>query len=260
MSRRTNSTTTTRAAQRYWEAYEATLEPPPERAARNLARIRERIAAGERVDDEPWSSDRDARHDRTRRSAAAGLLVLGKPAAISVGLGVGTLLMIKLAVTAWVGLGPPPATEPAAASSHASKAEPPTLAPAAEPASAGVSDAPPSPTWAPEVETSLAPSPPHTSARPVEDRLRAEVALMDRARTALERDDARVLWRLLDEHERRFPRGALVEERSAWRAVAACRLHHADAAARAGRFVREHPGSAQVAKVRQACPNAIEIE
>ena len=76
---------------------------------------------------------------------------------------------------------------------------------------------------------------------------------MDRARAALEGGDARTLWRMMDEHARRFPTGALAEERQAWRAVAACRLGHSDAAARAGRFLRAHPRSAQARKVRRAC-------
>ena len=76
---------------------------------------------------------------------------------------------------------------------------------------------------------------------------------MDRARTALDQGDAQALWRMMDEHARRFPEGALREERQAWRAVAACRLTHADAAARATRFLGAHPRSAQAAKVRRAC-------
>lgn len=237
-------------AQRYWEAYAATLEPTPGSAARNLARIRQRIGAGERVDDEP-----PAVLEPPRRAAAAGVVLLGKSAAISVGIATATLLSIKLAVVGWTQLG---GTGPAA---EVPTAERPAMrTPAAAPA---VDDEPPAvvepePAVGPAVPASddapraaaparREPSPPTT------DRLRAEVALMDRARAALEQGDAEALWRLTTEHARRFPDGALVEEREAWQAIAACRLGHARAAAHADRFLRTYPRSAQADELRRAC-------
>ena len=78
--------------QRYWDAYAATLEPPHGAAPRTLARIEQRIRAGERVDDAPPPRAAEP------RQAAAGLVLLGKSAAWSVGIATATLLSIKLAV------------------------------------------------------------------------------------------------------------------------------------------------------------------
>lgn len=254
--------------QRYWDAYAATLEPPPAAAEQTLARIRERIAAGERGGDAVEVHDDRARSDsvpaRRRRRVAAGLVAFGKPAAVSVGLGASTLLAIKLVAVGWsqLGGGGSPLEEPRAVASGqlpARRAAAPdgdlASAPAPMPerpvARPGSLEVPPSPPPVPQ---------PRETAAPVADRLRAEVALMERASVALERGEARTLWRLLEEHARRFPTGALAEERDAWRAVAACWLRHADAASRITDFLRAHPRSAQAAKVRTACKTIVEIE
>jgi hypothetical protein len=242
-------------AQRYWDAYEASLEPPRGSAARNLTRIQQRIGAAEAVEDglPPAAAP--------PRQVAAGMVVLGKSIAVSVGIATATLLSIKLAVVGWSQLagGVPAPAEPAAERSG-------TQVRAAAPK--GADEPPPA---AAEPEAAVDPAEPATGDAPrstepsrrgqapaIADRLRAEVALMDRARTALERDDAAALWRLTSEHARRFPVGALVEEREAWQAIAACRRGHARAAAHAARFLRAYPRSAQADKVRRACETAIE--
>jgi hypothetical protein len=59
---------------------------------------------------------------------------------------------------------------------------------------------------------------------------------------------------LLEVHARRFPVGALSEERRAIHALAAChRTGSASAAAEAEAFIRESPSSPLVEGVRNAC-------
>lgn len=252
MSRRT-------PAQRYWDAYAASLEPPPGSAPRSLARIQQRIRAGEVVEDEP-----PVTAEPSRRAAAGLVLFFGKSAAVSVGIATATLLSIKLVVVGWSQLagGALGTVEPEAdrsAVTARARAREPSRAEAASPA-----EAEPAPTIeaaaAPAIEVEPGANEPsrRSQAPAVSDRLRAEVALMDRARAALEQDDADALWRLTREHGRRFPAGALVEEREAWQAIAACRLGHANAATRAETFLRAHARSAQVDKLRRACASAIE--
>ncbi|MCA9712583.1 MAG: hypothetical protein KDK70_42535, partial [Myxococcales bacterium] len=69
----------------YWRAYEASVAPPPGSAARNLERLRARVRAGEVVD-EPRDEDRPRSAEGRPRAAAAGLVLLGKSASVSVGL------------------------------------------------------------------------------------------------------------------------------------------------------------------------------
>lgn len=239
-------------SQRYWDAYAATLEPPPGAAARTLAAVQRRARAGEHVDDAP------APVEQSPRRAAAGLVLLGKSAAISVGIATATLLTIKLAVVGWSQLagGPPASVETTVERSTGSTAREGSAAPAPPPApSSSISPPPPLPVTptATPAPASTEPSRRGRADAPIADHLRAEVSLMDRARAALEQDDADALWRLTAEHARRFPDGALVEEREAWQAIAACRLARAGAAARAEAFLAAHPRSAQADKLRRAC-------
>lgn len=248
-------------AQRYWDAYESSLDPPEGSAARNLARIRERLAAGDSIDDAPPPVETD-----TRR-AAASVVLLGKSAAASVGIATATLLAIKLAAVGWGQLAaPPPSAEPGVGPSERAPAKgTPEVRRHAEDPSPPAANEPTAAEPRSEAPARVEGDPRSVETRrradtPAEDRLRAEVALMDRARGALDRGDAHALWQLMDEHARRFPTGALAEERQAWRAVAACGLGHAHAAARAERFLAAHPRSPQADKVRRACEAATEIE
>lgn len=83
-----------------------------------------------------------------------------------------------------------------------------------------------------------------SAARGGDDHLAAERAALDVARTALGRGDGANALAACDEHARRFPRGALGEEREAI-AVQALVLEHRsdDARARAERFRKTHPRS-----------------
>jgi hypothetical protein len=85
-----------------------------------------------------------------------------------------------------------------------------------------------------------------TSARATaaDDPFVTERSLLDRARTALERDDPTRALRLAEEHERRFPEGLLGQEREAIAISALVVLgRNADARARAADFRRRFPDS-----------------
>lgn len=74
--------------------------------------------------------------------------------------------------------------------------------------------------------------------------LAAERALLDVARTALGRGDGPNALAACDEHGRKFPRGALAEEREAIAVQALVLEHRAEEAkARAERFRKSHPRS-----------------
>ena len=92
----------------------------------------------------------------------------------------------------------------------------------------------------------------HTPSAP--DRLAHEVALLSRATSELHAGDAAAALRVLAEHQRTFPRGALVEERRAAKAQALCLLGRV----RAGRaeLTGLTPLSPAAARVRQVCDGA----
>ncbi|MCC7542948.1 MAG: hypothetical protein IT379_42425 [Deltaproteobacteria bacterium] len=81
-------------------------------------------------------------------------------------------------------------------------------------------------------------------ARDRSDDLQAERALIERARAALSRDRPAHALDALTQHERRFPRGQMREEREALR-IHALRASGQEAAAteRARTFRRDHPES-----------------
>jgi hypothetical protein len=83
------------------------------------------------------------------------------------------------------------------------------------------------------------------------ERLAEEVALLSRAQTDLHAGRFSSALRLLGEHERKFPRGTLVQERVAARVRALCalgRVKEADA-----ELVRVSPGSLHEGRLREAC-------
>jgi hypothetical protein len=82
----------------------------------------------------------------------------------------------------------------------------------------------------------------------------AEVHLLREAHLAMGAGDADRVLVLLDEHERRYPRGALGEERDATRIGALCALgRRVEAKEAAERFLRMTPRSLQAAAVRASC-------
>ena len=87
--------------------------------------------------------------------------------------------------------------------------------------------------------------------------LSEEVALLSRAETDLHAGRFESALRSLDEHERRFPHGALEQDRMAARAQALCALGRtAEAQAPLERLARTAPNSPNEERARQACRNA----
>ncbi|HEY3500354.1 MAG TPA: hypothetical protein VGK73_36935 [Polyangiaceae bacterium] len=86
--------------------------------------------------------------------------------------------------------------------------------------------------------------------------LEAELALLREARLASKRGDQEQAQRLLDALDQRHPRGALLEERSALRAITGCEAGGGTRAERAAEFLRRYPASVYVARVRRVCGSA----
>jgi hypothetical protein len=98
---------------------------------------------------------------------------------------------------------------------------------------------------------SSAPSP--ASARPSTSDLTAERSLLDVARTALGRGDFANALVSADAHQKRFPKGALAEEREALAVQALAGAGRRDEArARAERFAKSFPGSILLPAVEAA--------
>ncbi len=82
----------------------------------------------------------------------------------------------------------------------------------------------------------------------------AEVRLLSDAQTAIRGGDAARSLRLLDEHARRYPEGALGEERDAMRIAALCALgRDAEARRATDRFLRASPRSPHAGPLRASC-------
>ena len=83
--------------------------------------------------------------------------------------------------------------------------------------------------------------------------LAEEVALLSRAETELHAGRFATALRLLDDYERRFPRGTLMQEDVAARVQALCGLGRAAAAK--SQLKRLAPGSPHASRARAACGN-----
>lgn len=89
------------------------------------------------------------------------------------------------------------------------------------------------------------------------DGLGDEVALLSRAETELHAGRPASALLALAEHQRKFPRGALAEERTAARIQALCALgRNAEANAQLRQLLHISPKSALEARTRQACRSA----
>jgi hypothetical protein len=109
--------------------------------------------------------------------------------------------------------------------------------------------APPAPAPSPAIATALT-----TETASAPSSLDAEIALVRDARAALRGGDAARALALLDEHTRRFSRGALAEDCDAERIYALCALGRSgEARSLASRFLTSHPASPHGASVRASC-------
>ncbi|HEY8073506.1 MAG TPA: outer membrane protein assembly factor BamD [Labilithrix sp.] len=83
------------------------------------------------------------------------------------------------------------------------------------------------------------------------DTLADQIAMMDAIRSAIASGNGGRALRLVDDYERRFPRGAFVEEAEALRVEAIAKTGDSAAAQRAAdRFLAAHPGSPHAARIR----------
>ena len=177
-------------------------------------------------------------------------------------------------LTAWL-MSDRSSTAPRAPIEAPSNAQPTNVAAPAEPAEESVSppDTPPSADPTPAWQASPADLPasskvlplPRDRARgpnrthaispaPVPDSLAEEVRLLRDARSALDREEAAQALRVLNEHEKRFQRGTLYEERLATRVQALCALGLVDGARSAAQELeRVAPRSPHLARVRASC-------
>lgn len=86
------------------------------------------------------------------------------------------------------------------------------------------------------------------------ERLALETDLIARARAAAVASDDALAIRLLRQHAREYPDGAMVEDRGAWLAIVQCRSSAPqDGREAAARFLAAHPRSPYAARVRLAC-------
>jgi hypothetical protein len=89
---------------------------------------------------------------------------------------------------------------------------------------------------------------------PVAGDVASEVRLLGEAHAAIRGGDAERALALLDEHARRFPKGALGEEREAARIAALCALHRTSEARDATeRFLHSAPRSPLAGALRTSC-------
>jgi TolA-binding protein len=102
--------------------------------------------------------------------------------------------------------------------------------------------------------TAAAPAASPATARSKADRLAEEVAILSRATSELHSGRAAGALRALDEHQRKFPRGLLVEERRAARVQALCALgRKSEAKPELERLVKNAPQSPTTRRAKQVC-------
>jgi hypothetical protein len=208
-------------------------------ATRPTAEDRERIAAAlqVRLGDGYLPSDTRASHVGAPPPAATSTLSWPLISAIVAGLAVsGAAGVYALRSTS---------TEPLAA----------VAPPSAAPAPVKTTLAPP--TARVEHETPIEPLPPveapaaTPSSRRQADRLAEEVAILSRAETELHAGRYSEALRVLEEHQHKFPRGTLSQERTAARIRALCGLGRTSEANAA--LARLSPGSLHEGPAREAC-------
>jgi hypothetical protein len=95
---------------------------------------------------------------------------------------------------------------------------------------------------------------PTPAAASMESSLAAELAMLQRARRALAAENGALALGIVEELDERFPKGLLLEERTATRVLSLCKLARVDAARReALRFLERYPASVYAERVRQSC-------
>lgn len=249
----------------YWEDYLREIGPDARASVRVRRGLDRALAERRRV------APTDAPAQPMPRAAAAFFLL--KSSALSVGLAIATLGGLHVGARALAPAELPPVAERVAAAPSSATQEPrataelrrspappelPPVEPAPSEASAPTVAPARAPTRAPIEAPRHASAPPSTAPTPAPppvapDDLRAELALMDRAKTALAAgDDAQVL-RLVKEHAERFPTGSMIEERRGWTVIARCRSGAAASRSIAESFARDYPRSVLLDDIHHAC-------
>jgi hypothetical protein len=84
--------------------------------------------------------------------------------------------------------------------------------------------------------------------------LAAEVAMLQRARRALNSENGRLALGIVQDLDAQFPRGILIEERNATRVLSLCQLDRADEARQVAQaFLERYPASVYAERVRGSC-------
>jgi len=192
------------------------------------------------------------------QSAPPAGSTLGAPLFAKVGLWGVLSVALVAAVASWHGAQSAPrarlAAQPPHASVPAGVARPALAVPAADATGAG---APAARAAAPRADGAAAALPPaRTVPLPDDAALRAEIALLDRARQAMREGASARALRLLDQHTRRFAPARLAPEAAALRIEALVqRGSHEQAGAMSRQFVSaypSHPLSAHVSQLTAA--------
>lgn len=275
---------------RFVRAAQHELGPSAADRERNQAALLERLAA------EPWGGAGGAALDapgHIARSAASGAVagVWGAVRGSRIGmLGVG--LVVGAVVGGWCGFGlgrsgwsasgevtsPARVADAVAAPSGAASAPPEGSAAAAQAPVAGEAPGVPEPELPPHEappdeaaaaadaarDRALGSSRPRAARRAPaapaqpESSLAVELAMLQRARRALNAENGRLALGIVEELDERFPRGVLVEERSATRILSLCQLERVAEATRAARdFLARYPSSVYAERVRQSCAASV---
>jgi hypothetical protein len=91
-------------------------------------------------------------------------------------------------------------------------------------------------------------------AAPTTSSLAAEVAMLQRARRALNARNGRLALGIVQDLDEQFPKGVLIEERSATRVLSLCQLERVDEARGVARvFLERYPVSVYAERVRRSC-------
>lgn len=88
------------------------------------------------------------------------------------------------------------------------------------------------------------------------DEVARELSLLRAARQAANDGQHARAQELLDRLDQQFPRGTLLEERAALRAITACEAGAARGAEQAAAFLRRYPTSVYAGKVQRVCPSS----
>ena len=170
-------------------------------------------------------------------AAASGIVAKIAAAVVAMGVaGAGVYLALRPGAQP---AGPPPAASVAAVPAPPVDRTPesaPSAVPQAEPAEK---------------------SEPVASSRPA-DKLAEEVAILSKASAELHSGRPAAALKVLDEHRRKFPRGALGQERTSARIQALCALGRTkEAQSELARLARTAPNSPHVARARKACGSGL---